>query len=533
MPEIGLTTKYAVMRGQMWRKAMKGVDRRFGLVLLTASWVGVVEAGPALYIKPLTSLPTKPVTAIGEGFSPDSTAYLFFDDVPLCAGAADSAGSFTCSFTVPSDAVPGVHAVTAKDADQQNARTNLRVRMDWPQYRYSTLQGGYNQYENVLGKSNVGGLVKLWAASNMVNVTSSPVVIEGKVYVGGTDVSTGNEVLAALNAISGAVNWFYELPSRVLASPVVTKDKVFVAAGHNMYAFDRESGEPYWYFGADEQIVSAPVVFGNTLYFGSGDKNVYAIDVNNGSLSGVKWSFTAEGGIYSSPAVAVIEVDGRESAEVLIGSADSKLYALDENGVLKWNYSTEGAIFSSPAVGNGIVYIGSERFVHAVSVDSGELIWKQSVNGRPTSAAIVGETVYVASSDNKLYAFDATSGESFWTVVSNDTPDAETAWMSAPIAANGVVYLASVDGYVRMFDADDGALLGRIKTASYGGPISPLVVNGLLYVASGEGLTAYYNPASPINLYDRPFVEPDPQSLIPDLSLIVQEGVEAPDPGEY
>ena len=59
--------------------------------------------------------------------------------------------------------------------------------------------------------------------------------------------------------------------------------------------------------------------------------------------------------MYSSPAIGA---DGT----VYIGSSDGRVYALDgSSGSLKWSYATGAQVWSSPAIGaDGTVYVGSE-----------------------------------------------------------------------------------------------------------------------------------------------------------------------------
>ena len=99
-------------------------------------------------------------------------------------------------------------------------------------------------------------------------------------------------------------------------------------------------------------VYSFPVVAADgTVYVGSGDENLYAVDGSNGSH---KWNFTTGGAVSSSPAVGA---DGT----VYVGSGDENLYAFDgSSGNLKWNFTTGGVVAFSPAVGaDGTIYFGS------------------------------------------------------------------------------------------------------------------------------------------------------------------------------
>ena len=62
---------------------------------------------------------------------------------------------------------------------------------------------------------------------------------------------------------------------------------------------------------------TSPAVHQNTVYFGSIDGCVYALDATNGRL---RWKFRSGGPITSSPVIA--------NGIVYIGSTDHYLYAL-------------------------------------------------------------------------------------------------------------------------------------------------------------------------------------------------------------
>jgi len=73
-----------------------------------------------------------------------------------------------------------------------------------------------------------------------------------------------------------------------------------------------------WTFETGEAIVSSPAVAGGTVYVGSSDNFLYAVDVESGKL---RWKFDAHGNVGSSPAVS--------GDTVFVVSMDGKLYAVN------------------------------------------------------------------------------------------------------------------------------------------------------------------------------------------------------------
>jgi serine/threonine-protein kinase len=99
-------------------------------------------------------------------------------------------------------------------------------------------------------------------------------------------------------------------------------------------------------------------VAGSTVYIGSDDHKVYALDAATGHP---RWTYTTGDWVVSGPAVA--------GSTVYIGSDDHKVYALDAaTGHPRWTYTTGGLVYpSSPAVAGGTVYIG-EYSVYAFTL---------------------------------------------------------------------------------------------------------------------------------------------------------------------
>ena len=163
-----------------------------------------------------------------------------------------------------------------------------------------------------------------------------------------------------------------------------------------------QSGQLKWRFKTEDEISSSPVIGSDgTVYVGSNDKNLYAINPD-GSL---KWKFETQGVIDTAPALS-------SNGTIFVGSSDGKLYALDSDGSLIWDSSNLGGIdFSSPViVSGGILYIGS-RTGYLYAIDStGSIKWKYYIGGLIRTAPAIGQdgTIYVGSWNNPyLYAVNS------------------------------------------------------------------------------------------------------------------------------
>ncbi len=126
-----------------------------------------------------------------------------------------------------------------------------------------------------------------------------------------------------------------------------------------------------WTFATGNCLDSSPAVGADgTIYVGSEDNNLYALNPADGSL---KWNYPTRGAIYSSPAIGA---DGT----IYVGSEDGKLYALNPDGSFKWSYSANGGVGTSPAIGtDGTIYFGSDDWnLYALNPANGSLKWQHA-----------------------------------------------------------------------------------------------------------------------------------------------------------
>ena len=226
-----------------------------------------------------------------------------------------------------------------------------------------------------------------------------------------------------------------------------------------------------WKFTAEDEIRSTPLIHNGTVYVGTYDENLYALDPMSGAL---RWKFATEGGICSTPA-ALGDV-------VVFGSEDHNVYALDvTHHAVRWLFQTQGAVRSSPRLTDTVCYIGSDDgHLYAIDMRTGNEIWRFRT-WKPVRCTpyVFGQMVYVGSEDRSVYAIEAATGLMKWKY---QTLREIT---SSPIVADKCLLIGSMDGHLYCFDAELGWQLWRYKTGHYvlGGP---RMHNGLVYVGSTD-----------------------------------------------
>ena len=382
-----------------------------------------------------------------------------------------------------------------------------------------------------------------WKFQTPGQVISSPAVVGDMVYVGSTDHN-----LYAVERETGTLKWKFGTGSRVTSSPAVASGAVFFESYDGIfYAVDSATGKLKWKFqtGGERRFtakhlhgsqpaaesmpdpfdfyLSSAVVANGSVYFGSGDGNVYALDAASGQL---KWKFQTGDVVHASPAL--------DDGILFVGSWDSYFYALDAaTGQEKWRFKTgedkeihnQVGLQASPSVANGMVYFGCrDSNFYAVDAKSGQKKWVFNNKGSWVigSAAVKDGKVYFATSDSGLfYALDAQSGAQVFSWSSKKWP-----MFSSPSIAGNRLYVGSHEGKLFAIDlasqkeawtfATDGSqnngatytkpdgtpkyeaafhddfyedmVIGVQKMMSVGAILSsPVVVDGVIYFGSTDG----------------------------------------------
>ncbi len=428
---------------------------------------------PQVSPSPRVGVPASAMQVTGAGFTAGIKVSIYFGPVYRTAVTTSSTGRFgPLTITVPKDAQPGLHKITAKaSASGQSASAWFTMQASWAQAQFAPSLDGFNSNENTLSPANAGSLQTKWTFSPGASEAFTPAIADGIAYV-----TTYNGHMYALNATTGQQDWTWTFPDSSLqtqlTAPAVAGHVAFVGSSYgNLYAIG-PGGHQEWKFSTAS---SAPTVQGRVVYVTGGDVNAL-----NASSGLPLWSVdpAARTGCNSQPAV--------DGAVVYASCGDGALYALSAaTGATLWSYSNSGNDLNAPAVANGVVYVGDTNAdtVHAISTTTHTQLWSYTTGARiDTTPAVANGLVYVSTFDGSIYALDAATGAKTWSFdLGGTVPSA-----ISPAVANGVVYVTSSNEVVYALDARTGA---KLWSYSHGNTLQsgPVVANGRVYVGTGDG----------------------------------------------
>lgn len=224
---------------------------------------------------------------------------------------------------------------------------------------------------------------------------------------------------------------------------------------------------------------SAPAVGSDgTIYFGSQDFSVYAVNPSDGSI---KWSYATGGKVRSTPAVG-------SDGTIYAPAQDNKLYALSSSGSLLWTFETTGSNFNnSPSIGSdGTIYYGTDdNSLYAINPDGSEK-WSFETEAQIRTDPAIGSdgTIYIGSQDGKLYAISS-AGAEVWSFEASAAIKA-----SVCMDASGTIFFGDDAGKLFAVNSD-GTQKWVFTTADnnpfLGGPV--LGTDGSIYAATKRGPT--------------------------------------------
>jgi outer membrane protein assembly factor BamB len=296
-------------------------------------------------------------------------------------------------------------------------------------------------------KTPAGGIVYNNIGLDMVYLRSSPIVLNGKVYVGSLDGK-----LYCLDANSGTVSWAFQSNGPIMdTASVIANDGIYFTAatppvsgrdGYGSFTLGNSNftlykidftGNVVWQLGIprlaltlNNQVRSivpaSPTVAGGRLWIPDDVANIYCLNTTTGAQI-YKITITAGGTGREYPTVASVLY------------ANGKIYAPDyfalscwtaDNGTKLWSTWLGREIYSSPCYSDGKIYIGNDEGTFRVLSETngttlsyyhpGTNIW--------SSPALYDGKLYWAGQDFNVYCF----GEADRSSLTDYYPTGTSAW---------------------------------------------------------------------------------------------------------
>lgn len=307
-----------------------------------------------------------------------------------------------------------------------------------------------------------------------------------------------NTFIAAMDAKNGKLLWSYKSKEQ-LSNPVLAGETIyFVSEDKNIYAFDAKTGKEKWTFGEKNTKWNvfnlSPIVADGILYTSTADGKLFAVDVNSQKPN---WIFEAKG--LLSPVVF-------SKDNLYVGDEKGNVFSLDKQGKQIWTFKAKGQVRTLVFADDSIFFRTDNGELYSLSASDGKLNWNTKIGGKfryvfPISSIQIGsalgfynKTIFFTGEekgDSFLFAVNAKDGQPKWKLkIEEPTRN--------PVLSNGMIYFGSL-GKLYAVDSENGNLLwaNEYKSNFEGSKVknvvsSPAVSENNLFVISDEGIVYSY-----------------------------------------
>jgi outer membrane protein assembly factor BamB len=157
-----------------------------------------------------------------------------------------------------------------------------------------------------------------------------------------------------------------------------------------------------WKFKTKDSVEAAAAIVAGTVYVGSFDEHLYALDLATGKE---KWKVKL-GPIKAAPSY--------KDGSLYVGTEEGLFFRLEAaTGKTLWKFDTDSEITSSANfVGDRVLFGASNAILYCLST-AGKMVWKFRIEGGPVngSPTVVGRRTFVGGCDSKLHIIDVDRGK--------------------------------------------------------------------------------------------------------------------------
>jgi orotate phosphoribosyltransferase len=336
--------------------------------------------------------------------------------------------------------------------------------------------------------------VKSESSSSFISAQkSTPAVKDGVIFHGAED-----RTFRATQSKTGVGLWSYKCGrstagKSILSAAAINDQTVYFGSyDGRIHALDIETGSPRWVKLLCDTIGSSPVtapdinkLFIGLEFSGQGNKGgLAAISLDTGE---VMWKFELSAYTHATPLYI------KEHQQVLIGGNEGVLYSFDANtGELQWKFETiGGSLYVGGGFGAGDIKLAPvfdqdtdnvgvssmDGYVYVIKRKTGVLVFKTTPSHPDTTVAIgiwsqplfTDTSIIYGGLDKLVYSFDKKTGKLLWCI------ETQGRIFASPIIHNTNIYIGSNDGGLYQISEKDGTVLRKYQFPDR--IVCPLVLN--------------------------------------------------------
>jgi len=273
----------------------------------------------------------------------------------------------------------------------------------------------------------------------LMEVFSSPCLVNGKIYIGEGFHKDRDCMMRCVDAETGEQIWQFRTSSHTESSPFYWDSKVYFGAGDDgMYCVDAGTGDTIWQYQIDSKdesqrlhIDANPIVIDGRVYCGSGQGDkakstaIFCLDARTGMEI---WRRPTDLPVWGQATVDDDRVYFGVGNETFGSEEDdpkgASLCVNRKTGETIWRFDTKGSVLSKCTAIADRLYFGSrDGNFFCLNRETGKIVWKQELGSPVLLAPTIAHCqscgaplcVYVFNNEGKLFCLNVASGEKYWT----------------------------------------------------------------------------------------------------------------------
>lgn len=327
-----------------------------------------------------------------------------------------------------------------------------------------------------------------------INAGSNTVIADGKIFT--IDLKGSVLALDVNNPSKKIWKFTIEAPKDdadfANAGILYYEGKVYLTSGYNLViALNADNGTLLWRRTISSIARSAPDASGDKIFVNTADNKVFALNANDGAIEWVHEGVSEDMSIFgsSSPLAAGDRVFAPYSSGELytLRTTDgSQIWAADLTRSGNSSFLMVD-IDAAPVVDGNVVYsISNDGVLSAIDMATGQDIWEKEVSGSKTPW-IAGDFIYLINDQNELVSIEKYTGGIKW--VSNlpsykkpKNKKSPINW-NGPVMGNGRLIVVGSNGELYAISPQNGDIIEKTKIPEYVN-MPPVIANGAIYLIS-------------------------------------------------